>query len=79
MYSVPPDLRVRVAVHQIKGAAARWTQAVESKLKRKTGMSFAPCSWIVLAAINKSLCFGSSFVLNNQELLLNMLNSSLPW
>lgn len=33
MYFVPPHLWVRVAVSQIKGAPARWTQAVEGRLK----------------------------------------------
>lgn len=33
MYNIPPDLRVRVVVSQIKGVAARWTQAVEARLK----------------------------------------------
>lgn len=33
MYHIPPHLWVKVAVHQIKGAAARWTQAVGDRLR----------------------------------------------
>lgn len=41
MYHTPPDLRVRVAVSQIKGAAAQWTQAVEARLKHAGWSEFS--------------------------------------
>lgn len=40
MYHVPPDLCVRVAVSQIKGAAAGWTQSVDSRLKYASWQEF---------------------------------------